>query len=157
MNNDKIIKQLQNELEKQNINIKNFPILLLSSLFFVTNSFTAYYNEYYIYSFLFFILTITSLIVHSKVYKNYYTNIIDKVAVLSIVLYGGYMFFNKEHIKKWLSCFIIIVSFLMCVYLYIYGFIIKEYCFCNEKSIAEKWHFIMHAISSFGHHFIIYL
>jgi len=46
MNNDEIIKRLQNELEKQNINIKNFPILLLSSLFFVTNLFTAYCNEY---------------------------------------------------------------------------------------------------------------
>jgi hypothetical protein len=130
-------------------------ILLLSSLFFVSNILIAYYCEYYVYSFLFFILTITSLIVHYE--DNYYTNVIDKIAVSSIVLYGGYVLLNKMNTKKLFYCFIIVITFLICIYLYIYGFIFQKYCFCDEKSISQKYHFIMHIIASIGHHFIIYL
>jgi hypothetical protein len=130
-------------------------ILLLSSLFFVSNILTAYYCEYYVYSFLFFILTITSLIVHYE--DNYYTNVIDRIAVSSIVLYGGHVLLNKMNTKKLFYCFIIVITFLICIYLYIYGFIFQKYCFCDEKSISQKYHFIMHIIASIGHHFIIYL
>jgi 4-hydroxybenzoate polyprenyltransferase len=130
-------------------------ILMLSSLFFITNAVTAFVNEYYLYSLLFFNLTITSLMVHH--YNNVYTNVIDKVAVLSIVLYGGYLLYNKINTNKWMNIFAIIISFLFCIYLYIYGFIIKEYCFCDEKYVSQMYHFILHAISSIGHHCIIYL
>jgi len=130
-------------------------ILLLSSLFFVTNILTAYYSEQYFYSFLFFILTITSLIVHHE--DNYYTNVIDKIAVSSIILYGGYVLCNKMNTENLFYCFIIVITFLLCIYLYIYGFIFKKYCFSDEKSISQKYHFIMHIIGSIGHHFIIYL
>ena len=139
----------------QNKNIPKSRVLLFSSLFFVTNILTAYYSEQYLYAFLFFILTITSIIVHYR--DNYYTNVIDKIAVLSIVLYGGYVLCCKINIEKWLNCFIIIFAFLICIYLYIYGFIVKEYCFCDKECNSEKYHFIMHVISSIGHHFIIYL
>lgn len=144
-----------NCIKSQDKNIQKPSILLLSSLFFVTNILTAYFSEQYLYSFLFFILTITSLIVHYR--DNYYTNVIDKIAVLSIVLYGGYMLFYKITTDKWLNCLMIIITFLICVYLYIYGFIVKEYCFCDKKCIADTYHVIMHIISSIGHHFIIYL
>lgn len=60
-------------------------------------------------------------------------------------------------IDKWIHCFAIMVTFLLCTYLYVYGFIVNEYCFCQEKCIAQKYHFIMHVISSIGHHFIIFL
>ena len=102
-----------NYSKPQDNNIQEPSILLLSSLFFVTNIITAYINEQYVYSFLFCILTITSLIVHYK--NNYYTNIIDKIAVLSIVLYGGYMLCNKININEWCKCFVIIVAFLLCI------------------------------------------
>jgi len=130
-------------------------ILFYSSLFFITNSITAFYNKYYLYSFLFFILTITSLIVHSN--NNIYTNTIDKIAVLAIILYVGYMLYKKINMNKCFSCIIIIITFLICVYLYIYGFITKKYCFSNEKCIAQNNHFILHYISSIGHHFVIFL
>ena len=130
-------------------------ILLLSSLIFVTNILTAYYCEKYFYSFLFFILTITSLIVHYE--DNYYTNFIDKIAVSSIVLYGGYVLCNKMNKENLFHSSIIVITFLLCIYLYIYGFIFKKYCFCYEKCTSQKYHFIMHIISSIGHHFIIYL
>ena len=144
-----------NYSEYQDKIIQKPSILLLSSLFFITNVVTAYCNQQYVYSFLFCILTITSLIVHYN--DNFYTNIIDKIAVLSIVLYGGYMLYNKINTNEWCKCFVIIVAFLLCIYLYIYDFIIKEYCFCDEKCISQKYHSTMHIISSIGHHCIIYL
>jgi hypothetical protein len=64
---------------------------------------------------------------------------------------------NKINTEKWLNCFMIIITFLLCIYLYIYGFIVKKYCFYHDKCIAEKYHFIMHLISSIGHHLIIFL
>ncbi len=130
-------------------------ILLLSSLFFITNMITAFFNQYYLYSFLFCILTLTSFLVHYN--NNIYTNILDKIAILSIILYGLYILYKKINIKNWINCSIIIITFIDCIYLYIYGFIVNDYCFCNEKNIAEKYHFIMHIISSIGHHFIIFL
>jgi hypothetical protein len=135
-------------------------ILLYSSLFFITNVITAILHNYYVYSFLFCILTITSVIVHSN--DNMYTNIIDKIAVLAVVIYGAYMLYNKIIINSGMSCsllviVIIIITFLCCVYFYIYGFLTETYCFCDETCIAQKYHFIMHMISSFGHHLIIFL
>jgi|Laugresbdmm110sn_2_1035109.scaffolds.fasta_scaffold69952_1 hypothetical protein len=144
-----------NSTTRQDKNIEKPSILLLSSLFFITNIVTAYFNEQYLYSFLFLILTITSLIVHYN--DNFYTNVIDKIAVLTVVLYGGYVLCNKINTNKWLNFLIIIVAFLLCIYLYIYGFIVKEYCFCDKKCIAQNYHFVMHVVGSIGHHFIIYL
>jgi hypothetical protein len=151
-------RTIANEIKPDSVFFEKYNtpnILMLSSLFFITNSVTAFVNEYYLYSLLFFNLTTTSLIVHYN--DNVYTNIIDKVAVLSVVLYGGYMLYNKINTNKWMTVFAIIISFLLCIYLYIYGFIIKEYCFCDEKCVSQMYHVIMHAISSIGHHFIIYL
>ena len=136
-------------------NISAPNILVVSSLFFTTNVLSAFYKEYYLYSFLFFILTITSLTVHHT--NNIYTNIIDKIAVLSIILYGGCLLCSKLNTSNWINLFVIILTFLLCLHLYVYGFIVKQYCFCNEKDVAQRYHFSMHIISSVGHHFIIYL
>ena len=158
MNQEQHTGGIENKIKSYHVCFEKYKtpnILMLSSLFFITNSVTAFINEYYLYSFLFFNLTATSLIVHYN--DNVYTNFIDKVAVLSIVLYGGYVLYNKIHTNKWMNLFAIIISFLFCIYLYIYGFIVKEYCFCDEKLVSQMYHFIMHAISSIGHHFIIYL
>jgi hypothetical protein len=141
--------------QNQNKNIQKCSILFYSSLFFITNAITAFLREYYLYSLLFCILTTTSLIVHSN--DNIYTNLMDKTAVGSIVLYGGYTLYNKININKCVYCSIIIITFLSCIYLYIYGFFTKKYCFCHEKCIAQKYHVIMHIIGSVGHHFIIFL
>jgi hypothetical protein len=127
----------------------------LSSLIFTTNIITAYLNEYYFYSFLFVILTITSLIVHSN--DNIYTNVIDKFAVVQIVSYGAYTLYRKINMNNILNCSTIIAAFLWCVYFYLYGFLTKKYCFCNEKCIAQRYHCLMHIIASLGHHFIIFL
>jgi aminopeptidase-like protein len=68
-------------------------ILIFSSLLFITNVLSAFYKKYYIYCFLFLGLTITSIMYHYN--KNSYSSVIDKVFVLAVVLYGGYMLYVK--------------------------------------------------------------
>jgi len=112
-----------------------------------------------IYSALFSILSITSIIFHSN--NNIYTNVIDKVAILLVVLYGGNELYNKSteptHKMGWMYFSAIIMSFFATIYLYIYGFFANEYCFCAEPEVAEMSHILIHFISSFGHHLIICL
>jgi hypothetical protein len=131
-------------------------ILFLSSLYFITNIATAFYKKYYIHSFLFFILTITSLIVHFTEF-NIYTNIIDKLAVLSVVIYGGYILYNKINVNKYINIFILFICFILCIFFYIYGYFQKIYCFDPDKYISENYHSIMHILASIGHHFVVFL
>jgi hypothetical protein len=137
------------------ISHKRQSILLFSSLIFITNIMTTYYKEYNLYSFLFLILTITSLVVHSN--DNIYTNLIDKFAVSCVVVYGAYILLNKANLERFANVFIIVALFLITIFLYVYGYFTKKYCFCNEISTAEKYHCALHIISSIGHHFIIFL
>jgi len=156
METDLSYNVINDACKKENAQLyKEHNVLLYSSLIFITNVVTAIFNQHYLYSLLFFILTITSLVVHYN--DNVYTNIIDKIVILSIVLYGGYVFYKKINTNKWLICLIIILTFIYCLFVYIYGFIVKEYCFCDKKCISQKYHFIMHIIGSIGHHFIIFL
>ena len=136
--------------------LKNSNILLLSSFIFITNVTTAFINELYLYSGLFAILTITSLFVHYTK-TEILPNIIDKIAVLLVVLCGAFTFHKKITIKKWLNCLIIVITFLVCIHLYIYGFFFKKYCFCPDNYETYKYHVLMHIIGSIGHHFIIFL
>jgi len=152
--------------------IQNPSILFYSSFIFITNALTAYFNQHYIYSLLFCILTTTSVIVHSN--DNIYTNSIDKVAVSSIVLYGGYKLYYKINTyilppdfrdytlcplqnDNYIQYSIIIATFLGSVYLYVYGYFTGKYCFCNEIDRAHQFHCMLHIISSIGHHCIIFL
>ena len=135
----------------------NINVLFFSSFVFITNIISAYYKNDYMYSFLFTCLTITSMIVHTN--DNIYTNLIDKVSVLSIVTYGSFVLFDKSMNE---DAYVIIpagvfILFLLCIYLYIYGYCNKMYCFHHEKSIANKYHMLLHVISSVGHHFIIFM
>ena len=88
-------------------------ILCYSCLVFITNAIAAFFKEYYLYSFLFFILTITSIIFHS--YNNIYTNVIDKIAILSIVFYGSYILYNKRLVenRSKIRIFVIIMSIII--------------------------------------------
>jgi hypothetical protein len=129
--------------------------LILSSLFFLTNALVAFLKEYYLYALFFLVLTITSLVVHNN--DNMYTNLVDKIAILPVVIYGGYLLFQKMCAKHAVTCFLIILTFLLAVYLYIYGYMNKMYCFSEDKAIAYTYHYILHLISSVGHHLIIIL
>ena len=129
--------------------------LVISSLFFLTNALVAFLNKYYLYALFFLVLTITSLIVHNN--DTIHTNLIDKIAILLVVIYGAYLLFQKMSVKYAFTCFLIILTFLLTIYLYIYGFMNKTYCFSEDNGIAQTYHFILHLISSLGHHLIIIL
>jgi hypothetical protein len=131
-----------------------YNICFYSSFIFLTNVVIAYWYGYYLYARLFFLLTITSILFHSTL--SYYANINDKIAITLIVLYGGNLFFEKYRnqipsVKYWILSFLIILTFLATVYLYIYGFITNQYCFYEDRHTANLYHSLLHIISSIGH------
>ena len=134
---------------------KRQNILVYSALFFATNILTALYKKLYVYAALFYILTITSIIVHSTYCLQ--TDLIDKVSVFLIVLYGGSLMYSKMTLENIIPIILIKMAFLLCVFLYVYGLHTKQFCFHPKKSIGNKYHAILHAISSIGHHFIAFL
>ena len=131
-----------------------------SSYLFATNTLAALYMGNYVYALLFCILTITSIIHHSI--QNTYTSIIDKVAVYSVMFYGGYVFyhhiknnFNSLNVYKLIKYILIISTFLAVVYLYVVGYLTKRFSFDTNKNRAEISHCVLHAYGSIGHHIII--
>lgn len=127
---------------------------IISSFIFFTNVITTYlYKKYYIYSYLFAALTSTSLLFHSN--PNIYTNIIDKCAIVAIVLYGGFMLYNKITIDNLHKVILIIASFISVLVLFFYGYYNKKYCY--DPKYSNHYHCLLHFISSLGHHFIIFL
>lgn len=138
----------------EDIKLPECSLCVYSSLIFLTNVFLALYYNHYFYAFLFLCLTITSVVHH--IHNTFYTNIIDKIFVYSIIFYGGYIFynnFNKESIKFVL----IIITFLLVVFLYAYGYLTDNYSFHPTHSVSQMYHSWLHIISSIGHHFIILL
>ena len=119
-----------------------------SSFIFLVNSIVSFYFGYMFYSIIFFILVITSLIVHST--HNIYAMIIDKIAILLIVFYGGYLFYTKclrpIDIKQVVYIILIVSTFMITIYLYYFGYLNTKYCFCEDKQIANIYHSLMHFV-----------
>jgi hypothetical protein len=131
-----------------------------SSYLFATNTLAALYVQDYIYALLFCMLTITSIIHHMIQHK--YTGIIDRVAVYSVMIYGGYIFYNHimnnfDHINifQLIKYILIISTFLSVVYLYSIGYVTERFSFDTNKDVAEISHCLLHLYGSIGHHFII--
>ena len=91
-------------------------LLLFSSLIFITNTLSAYYKHYFLYSILFFCLTITSVIFHY--HTTIYTNIMDKIFIFAIVLYGGHLLYKKTNPNNQYQVFLIIFTFLLSIFFY---------------------------------------
>jgi len=142
------------------INICNeYSSCFYSSFIFLTNVVIAYWYGYYLYARLFFLLTITSILFHS-IHNNIYSNINDKIVISLIVLYGGNLFFhkfltNETSAKHWVISFSIISTFLLTLYLFIYGYITNSFCFYEDRNTANLYHSLLHIISSIGHNLII--
>lgn len=148
------------EIEIENMDtptIKN--TCFYSSIVFITNSILALYYNYLVYSLLFFILVITSLIVHSD--NNIYALGIDKIAIFCVVFYGGYLFFEKcKHItstSQIILAIIAIMTFLTTIYLYYYGYMNNTYCYHEDRYIGNLYHSLLHIIASVGHNIIVIL
>ena len=137
--------------------------LILTSTLFLTNALSASYKKYYLYSFGFTCLTLTSLAVHGSWTRISPTNInalllLDKVAIAAVVIIGGYIFYEKcTTIPRFSSIYekiTIIATFLFVILLYCYGWCIQDYCFCPDIHLADEYHMLMHIIGSLGHHLI---
>jgi len=130
-----------------------------SSFIFLTNIIIAYHFKYYVFSFLFVLLLITSLIFYT--YTNIYTNLLDKIPIILLVAYGFKLLYNKckninNNFKICLST-LIMMSFLITNYLFYYGYLVKEYCYHKDTKIADLWHSLLHVNTSIGFNLLILL
>jgi hypothetical protein len=126
-------------------------ILAITSLLFIINSIVAYTYNYNIYSLLFLLLFISSTITHS--FDYYLFSMIDRMIVLIIVFYGGYVLYKKN--PDPLMIIIILSTFLIVCKLWIYGYMMNDFCFHKETKIKIFYHACMHIIGSIGHHLIV--
>jgi len=124
-----------------------------SSLLFITNVILGYKLKYYIYSLLFLILLFASIMYHS--YGNIYTEILDKLCILLVAIYGLNCYYNKCKLNndKILYKILVIVSLISIIILYYYGHTCDKYCF--DKDYGYQYHSLLHLISSIGNNLII--
>jgi len=125
------------------------PLAYTSGVFLI-NVAVCYLYEYYVYSALFLVLFITSIIYHTNGHLAY-SYIVDKIAVLAVVFYGGCVFYNKLDKPISLYHFVAIITFLGTIVLYYLGYIQNQYCFDCDKTTADFYHGFMHLISCIGH------
>ena len=138
-------------METKNCNL----LLVFSSFIFITNVVAAFYKKYYIYSMLFLLLTIASVMFHYD--RNIYTRIIDGFFITAIILYGSFVLYNKTTKYNQIYVLLILITFLPAAFLYFYGYWVKNYCYHPDKYIAISYHCLVHILTSFGKHLIIFL
>lgn len=126
-----------------------------SSFLFLMNIFLAYKYNHTMYSFLFFCLFITSILFHAN-RNNKKLKLIDKITVYLVVIYGFLVFYNKITNNNKINI-LIVLSFISVIYIYHYGFIINDYCFHENKKIADNYHSLVHVFTCVGHGLIIIL
>lgn len=109
---------------------------------------------------LFFVLLITSILYHIQ--NTPITNLLDKIAIFSIVFYGGFLFYKKIQIgifgiKSIILSFLIVMTFLSTAIMYYYGYLNNCLCFWDDPVKANLIHSFMHCIVSLGHCCICFL
>jgi len=133
-----------------------------SSFVFVINAIVAYYYKYYLFSFLFVLVFISSLFVH-YVNRSCTSLIIDKIFIIFIVFYGGFLFYQKLweieefNFRNVTFSVLIVFTFLLTNYLYYYGYVFNQYCYNPDITVANNYHSFLHLISSLGHNLIVLL
>ena len=124
-----------------------------SSFVFMCNVLVAFYYGYYLYATLFFVLLLTSLIYHCQYTPT--TNILDKIAIFSVVFYGGYIFYKKISLDG--LSLLIVMTFFSTILMYYYGYLNNCLCFCDDQLKSNLFHSLLHAIVSLGHVCICFL
>lgn len=124
---------------------------VLSSFIFLTNVHSAIVTKNYVYSFLFALLTTSSVINHWN--STPLKQVIDKMCVYAVVLYGLYVFMNKKY--SVINQIIILLLFISTVVLYNIGKYTCTMCFDQDDDVKYAYHVLMHILASLGHHFII--
>ena len=121
-------------------------MLIFTSLLFISNGLHAMYKKRFVYSFLFFLLSITSVLFYSL--PSIYTNLFDKLAILLVVSYGAYLFYFKQPFQQ----FVISLTFLFTIIFFFFGYFTNDFCYGPQ---GDYFHAALHAISSLGHHLIL--
>jgi len=153
-------RKLTKRTNKKDDKTKYSIICYYSCKVFLLNILISLYYDYYIYSGLFFVLFLTSLLFHSN--PTHFTGIIDKISISSVVMYGGYVFLNKllniniQDTKRIIFSIIIMMTFLTIIFWYVYGYYKNKYCF-YKKQHGFLYHMLVHIISSLGHILIVIL
>lgn len=127
------------------------PVLILSSLSFLSNVAAALHKEEYKYAACFYFLTVTSILQHGL--QGYYTKVLDDLAIVGVVSYGSYFFYKKQ--KSYMTITVVSTLFLSTVVLYNIGKITDGFCFHPDLKISNFWHVLMHLFASLGHHIIL--
>ena len=128
-------------------------ILFWSSLVLMTNMWAAYMTGQYLYSMFFGSLVISSLVHHTR--QTLATNLWDKLWIGSIVLYGGWKTFIKWGSSDFTYMMGCVLAFFFVVWVYVYGFFTQSFCF--DPLYGDRYHALLHIVSSIGHHMIIFL
>ena len=135
-----------------------------SSFLFLMSIILALYKKYHIYACLLFLLLITSLSFHY--YKTKHTFFADRIVIIIVIMYTFYLFCKKNYnyyklkilnSKKIALISIILITVLLDIHLFIYGYYTNEYCYNKDKNIAESHHAILHFITVYGFNTIIIL
>jgi len=133
--------------------------LVYTGLFFTTNFITARLYGYITYSVWFYVLTATTILFHGLFPASLMMNAVDKIPIVGIVTTGGYLFVQKtremEFYDKIQYKIGAVASFLLVLYLFYGGYLQTAYCFDPDEQIANTYHFLIHLVSSIGHHMII--
>ena len=130
-------------------------LLIASSFIFLTNSIATFYFNYYNYSLLFSGLTCSSIFFHY--HTTIYTNVLDKIFIAGVVYHGGELLYKKTNEENQLYVGCIVITFVVSIFLFYYGYCTDNYCYHPDKCIGDKYHCAVHCISSLGHHMITFL
>jgi hypothetical protein len=133
--------------------IKNyFPSAVVgtmtTSLLFLTNTIHLSYKQDVIYCYTFLCLSILSLLYHLS--KNNTIGILDKICIAGVTLQGGKTIFLDTEFDKY--SVVVITTFAGVIWIYHYGYITNRYAFDNNIDIGNRYHMIIHILSSVGHH-----
>lgn len=109
------------------------------------------------YGFAFIALATTSYVHHStrdyiptELRDVHYT--IDQVAVWAVILTGAFYFITSLSPADGL---LPVITFATVGLLYVYGKYTRQFCFDADRTVAQRSHICMHAVSSIGHHAIL--
>jgi hypothetical protein len=139
-------------------------LCVYSSLLFLMTATLALYKKYHIYACLLFLLLITSLSFHY--YKSKYSFFTDQIVIIIVIIYTFYLFCKKNYNyyklkilnnKKIALISIILITVLLDIHLFIYGYYTNNYCYNKDNNTAESHHALLHFITVYGFNTIIIL
>jgi hypothetical protein len=139
-------------------------LCVYSSFLLLISATLALYKKYHIYACLLFVLLITSLSFHY--YKTKHTFFADRIVIIIVIMYTFYLFCKKNYAyyklkifdsKKAILTSLILITVLLDIHLFIYGYYTNEYCYNKDKNTAESHHALLHFITVYGFNTIIIL